>query len=107
VSPRSQHPGPGLVEHHHERIRIRINLKAVIGTPVRRGHVLPDAEVLEDPAKAVLLGIEYPSAVTGVDGDVIHADIVPYGSDRRSAVCPMDTGDSIRHLTNEPRVVVF
>jgi len=68
VAPRPEHPGTGLVQHHHERLRVWVEVKLAVGAPVRRGREFPEPRTLQDPPKPVLLGIEYPAAVTRIDG---------------------------------------
>ena len=62
-------------EEHHESLRIRVDLKLVIRAPVRGGR-LPSHKPLQDAPKAVVLGVEDPPAVTGVEDQVLHVTMV-------------------------------
>ncbi len=76
MSPRSQHPCAGFVEHDDESVGVRVSEEIGIGAPVRHGLVTVETGTLEDPTEAAGFGIENPSAVAGVDGDVGHAAMV-------------------------------
>jgi len=76
MSPRSQHPGAGLVEDHDEGIGVRVGEKVHVGSPVGHGRVLVEPGTLQDPTEPVSVGVEDPPAMTRVHGDVSHDDIV-------------------------------
>lgn len=87
MTPRPEQPRALRVEHHDERLGVRIELEAEVGPPGRRRIPGVEVEPFQNAAKTHPGRVEKPRAVARLEdewhiGGRLHPAILPEGSDK-------------------------
>src|ERR1700733_10369716 len=69
MAPRPEQARALRVEQHHERLRYRVDLQAVVGAPRGGGSVGVEREALQDAPEAHPVSVEDPGAVAGLEDE--------------------------------------
>jgi hypothetical protein len=100
VAPRTEQTGALGIQHHHEGLRVHVELETEVRPPGRRRIPSIKVQSLQDAAKAHPGGIEEPCAVARLEderhvGRLFHTSILPQRSDK-STSGRLRLGDGMR-----------